>query len=266
MLALVMLLMVGGTLHQLLLGTSRTSRKQSEQIALQSTVRGAALVASNELKGLSSIQAGSVGGNDLITLGSHAVSYRAMRGFGYTCDASATGILRLSRAGFSGHRDPQAGRDSALVYAPGVPTPADSDWVPVAVTSVSTAGTCPGGKAAITLAASSSMSLGTLTPGTPVRIYEPAELALYQSEAKSWLGMRSLTSGEAIQPLFGPLAQSEGFRLEYADAAGLATTDPGAVKSITISIRGLAGVSASSPDTGMTEELITQVVLRNAVY
>jgi hypothetical protein len=95
-----------------------------------------------------------------------------------------------------------------------------------------------------------------------VRIYEPVLLALYQSEGQQWLGMRSLSSGEAIQPLFGPLLGADGFRLAYADAAGLPTVLASAVRSVTVTLRA-AGPPGTGLSTSPEEELVTQVVLRN---
>jgi hypothetical protein len=91
------------------------------------------------------------------------------------------------------------------------------------------------------------------------------ELAAYQSEGQWWLGMRSLSSGEAIQPIFGPLAATEGFRLSYSDAAQVATVIPGLVKSITVTIRG--AINNDDAATGpLTEELTAQIALKNAQY
>jgi hypothetical protein len=76
--------------------------------------------------------------------------------------------------------------------------------------------------------------------------------------------MRSLSSGEAIQPVFGPLAATEGFRLVYSDAAQAATAIPGLVKSITVTIRGSGTNYDISPAGPLTEELTTQIALKNA--
>jgi hypothetical protein len=102
--------------------------------------------------------------------------------------------------------------------------------------------------------------------GTPVRIYEIMELRAYQSGGQWWLGARSVSSGEAIQPLAGPLAGRDGFRLEYLNQFGAATNDPTAVSGIRIVVRGSGeDLPASGGSAPPQEELITQVALRNGV-
>jgi prepilin-type N-terminal cleavage/methylation domain-containing protein len=263
-LAMVLLLMVSGSVYRMLLSTVRLTRSQAEHIALQSNVRGAAVVVGNELRELSTAAGGSGTANDLLSLGPAAVSYRAMRGFGYACQALGPGLLRISRNGFFAYRDPQSGRDSALLYLRGMPTPADSGWIAAGISAVTGSSTCGAGEPAILLTLPA--TIGLIPGGTPVRIYEPMELAAYQSDGQWWLGMRSLSSGEAIQPIFGPLAASEGFHLAYSDAAQAATVTPGLVKSITVTIRGSGTNDDNSPAGPLTEALTTQITLKNAQY
>ncbi len=174
------------------------------------------------------------------------------------------GLLRISRNAFFAYRDPQPGRDSALLYLSGMPTPADSGWIAAGISAVTGSSTCGAGEPAISLTLPA--AIGTIPGGTPVRIYEPMELAAYQSDGQWWLGMRSLSSGEAIQPVFGPLAATEGFRLVYTDAAQVATVIPGLVKSITVTIRGSGTNDGNSPAGPLTEALTTQITLKNAQY
>jgi prepilin-type N-terminal cleavage/methylation domain-containing protein len=263
-LAMVLLLMVSGSVYRMLLSTVRLARSQAEHIALQSNVRGAAVVIGNELRELSTAATGGGTGNDLLSLAPAAISYRAMRGFGYSCQTTGPGLLRISRNAFFAYRDPQPGRDSALLYLSGTPTPADSGWVATAILSVSGLTTCGAGEPAISLTLPT--ALGSIPVGTPVRIYETMELAAYQSDGQWWLGMRSLSSGEAIQPVFGPLAAADGFRLVYSDAAQTATAIPGWVKSITVTIRGSGTNHDYSPAGPLTEALTTQIALKNAQY
>jgi prepilin-type N-terminal cleavage/methylation domain-containing protein len=263
-LAMVLLLMVSGSVYRMLLSTVRLARSQAEHIALQSNVRGAAVVVGNELRELSTAAEGGGAANDLLSLAPAAISYRAMRGFGYTCQTPGPGLLRISRSAFFAYRDPQPGRDSALLYLSGRPTPADSGWVATAISAVTGLTTCGAGEPAISLTLPA--AIGSIPVGTPVRIYEPMELAAYQSDGQWWLGMRSLSSGEAIQPVFGPLAATDGFRLVYSDAAQVATAIPGLVKSITVTIRGSGTDYNNSPAGPLTEALTTQITLKNAQY
>jgi prepilin-type N-terminal cleavage/methylation domain-containing protein len=266
-LALVLLLVVTGAVYRLLLTTQRLARTQADQLSLQSNVRGAALALANELRGLAGVEAGGGAQNDILRIAPSAMTYRAMRGFGLACQPPTAAQIRISRNSFSAYRDPQPGRDSVYVFAPA--SGASSSWIPFAITAVSLGAPCPGtGGPGITLTLRGANSLAELPSGTPVRIYEIMEVALYQSGGQSWLGARSLSSGESIQPLFGPLSPSDGFGLAYLDAAGVPTGLGAAVKSIRITVHGVSE-AAPSPggldQHGAGEEMTTQVVLRNAV-
>lgn len=266
MLSTVMMLIVSGAVHQLLVTTQRLSRTQAEQLSVQATVRGATLAVANELRELGSVEGGSGAQNDILSIAPGAITYRAMRGFGLSCQPAGANQIRISRNGFSGYRDPQAGRDSVYVYGEGAQWGADSGWAPFGLSSVSTISACAGiAGPGITLTLSGPASLAGAPMGTPVRLYELMQLLLYRSEGKSWLGSRSLSSGEAVQPLFGPIAEPDGFRLEYLDGSGLSTSSLTAIKSIRITVRGVSETRSSLGRKPAEAELTTQVALRNAL-
>jgi hypothetical protein len=230
---------------------------QAAQLGVQTNVRGAVLAVLNELRELSSIEGGGGAQNDVLSTAPDAMIYRAMRGTGFTCQPGGETDVRISRSSFSGHREPQAGRDSAWLYLVAAPE-TDPAWIPAAITSVSTAVPCPGvAGEGITLTVSPIAGLAGAPSGTPVRFYEIMELRLYQSEGRSWLGTRSISSGESIQPLFGPLTKPDGFRLAYRDASGGPANNPEAIKTIEVTVRGTG-------DGIPSFELIGQVALRNA--
>ena len=77
------------------------------------------------------------------------------------------------------------------------------------------------------------------TVGGPARIFETMELQYYPQDGRMWLGMRSLSRGETIQPLLGPLA---GFSLGYLDRSGQATAAMSDVRAITLVVRGESGL------------------------
>ena len=265
-LAMVMMLIVGGAVYQLLVTTQRVAAVQTERLALQANVRGAALVVLNELKELATTSGGSAAQNDIVSIAPSSISYRAARGFGYVCQAVGSQIS-IARNQFTGHRDPQPVRDSVWLYVASS-AGADSGWIPLGITNVSTATPCTGTAGpAITISTSGAPSSAALVAGTPVRIYERMELTLYQSDGASWLGMRSVGAGEVIQPLFGPLADGDGFQLAYFDAAGSPATLPMMVRSVAVTLRAVAQTMSSIGGRRghpATEELTTQVVLRNA--
>jgi prepilin-type N-terminal cleavage/methylation domain-containing protein len=263
MLALVVTLIVTGAAHNLLLNTQRLTRAQSARVALQSSVRAAALIVANELSELNTVSGGSASQNDVLAAGAHAVTYRAPRGIGIICQTAGPGVVRLARSTFSGHRDPQAGRDEALMFVPGdSATGSEDSWVAVKIAGVATTVACAGGGLGITLTLSASPSPLLLEEGTPVRVVEPMELRLYHSDGSWWLGARAVNTGEAIQPLAGPLA-AEGFQLEYLDRLYEHATDRSEIRSIRVTIRGVeAAPEATRPR--LEQELITQIALRNA--
>jgi hypothetical protein len=134
---------------------------------------------------------------------------------------------------------------------------------------VASASTC-GAASAIALTVPNTPALTSLPLRTPVRIYEDMQLQLYVSGGKSWLGAKSLATGEAFQPVLGPLTDAQGLAFQYLDAAGATTTDLKAIKSIKVTIRGITdqaingGSGSSGALSSVQDTLITQVVLRNA--
>ena len=264
MVALVVTLVVMGAIYNLLLATQRTARAQAERVALQAGVRAGSLIVMNELGELGTVPGGTPEQNDIVVMGAAAVTYRAMRGTGFICQAPGGPVIRLAQATFSGHRDPQAGRDEAYILVPGNPaTGAQDSWLPLKIVSVASASACPAGQGpGITLTLSGNPPAELLVPGTPVRIGELMELRLYRADDNSWLGIRSVATGEAIQPLVGPLAEADGFALEYLDPAGAATLDPTRVGTIRVTLRGL--LPGTGESAGIGEELITRVALRNS--
>jgi hypothetical protein len=178
-----------------------------------------------------------------------------MRGVGFLCQPSTTTALRIARTGFTGHRDPQPGRDSLYVLVAG---DGAGTWRAVPIVGVSTAAECPGMGPGISLAIPSTDAVAGLESGTPVRITEVMELRLYQSEGKSWLGARSVSAGEAIQPLVGPLADGNGFSLEFRNGSGDPTLDLTRIRGIRAVLRGsLEGGAAAE------QQLSTSVTLRS---
>jgi prepilin-type N-terminal cleavage/methylation domain-containing protein len=265
MLALAVTLIATGATYNLLLNTQRLTRAQGARVALQSSVRAAALIVAHELGELNTASGGSASQNDVLAYGAHAITYRAPRGVGFICQTAGPSVIRLARSSFSGHREPQAGRDEALVFVPGDSAANSEDaWVAVRIGSVATTLACPGGGGpGITLTLFASPSPVLLEEGTPVRLVEPMELRLYASDGGWWLGARAVNTGEAIQPLAGPLA-ARGFQLEYLDGLGGITADRTRIRSIRATIRGVeAAPEATRPH--LEEELITQVALRNAL-
>jgi prepilin-type N-terminal cleavage/methylation domain-containing protein len=253
-----MMLIVSGAVYQLLVTTQRLSRAQAEQVRLQANIRAGSLFVANELRELSTVAGGSRDQNDLLSIGRSEVTFRVVRGTGFVCQPPSATQIRVGRSGFSGHRDPQPGRDSVYLFLQGVET-RDDAWLPLPITQVSTASSCSDGAPGIALMVPSTTVLADVPVGTPVRVYEVLELKLYRSEGRSWLGARSVSAGEAIQPVVGPLTDGDGFQLEYLDGLGTTTNDVSSVESIRVTLRGI-----SEEPVRVEEELTVQVSLRNA--
>jgi prepilin-type N-terminal cleavage/methylation domain-containing protein len=259
MIAVGMMLVVSGAVYQTLTLTQRLSRAQGQQVNVQSSVRSAALVLANEFRPLAA--------GDLLSLASTGATYRAERGFGVLCQTAGASRLQINRLSFSGHRDPQPGRDSVSVFVEGNPAATEDDaWISTAIVAVGS-GRCAGGAIASMDLTVASLALEGIPPGTPVRIHELVELRLYRSEGRSWLGMRSVGSNESIQPLSGPMRDGNGLQLEYLGAGGLPTSVGNEVRGIHFTLRGESEASVhwgAQRDQPVSQELSTRVGLRNA--
>jgi prepilin-type N-terminal cleavage/methylation domain-containing protein len=269
--ALTVTLVLAAAIYGLVNTIQRMSLAQTERASLQANVRTGGWVVPGELHEVATLPGGTTAQNDVLVAQATGITYRAMRGIGFLCQSPVTPTeLRVWLGTYSGFRDPAPGRDSALVFLEGDSlTPADDVWLPVAITGVAVGNTCPAGSG-IRLTTDDHAEIVGLASNTPVRIYEIMELRLYQSGGKSWLGARSLSAGEVIQPLLGPLVDGTGFTLEYFDAASSPTTDPSAITSITVRLRVIsenalvvgAGFGARSR---VEDSLVARVSLRNGV-
>jgi prepilin-type N-terminal cleavage/methylation domain-containing protein len=255
-----LMLVVGGAVYRLLLTTQRLTRAQAAQVMAQSSLRAGTLLVINELRELSPV--------DLMGMGGGFLTFRAGRGLGLLCQAPTATQLRIGRTGFSGQRDPQAGRDSVSVFLEGAPdTEADDSWLSLPIAQVSSSAPCIGDVgSSISLTVPSTAALADVPAGSPIRISEVMELKLYRSQGKSWLGARSVSAGEAIQPIVGPLRNDDGLLLEYLDGGENPTGVASAVRSIRITLRSVA--ESLPPAFGgqgpsLEGELTTQVALRN---
>jgi prepilin-type N-terminal cleavage/methylation domain-containing protein len=270
MISLVIMMMVLGAVYKLILSSQRPARGQAERVTLQSNVRVGSLAVLSDLRELNTATGGPASDNDILAIDPNSVMYRGMRGAGFICQAPTATEVRISRSSFSGYRDPVATRDGLYVFIDGDPdTETDDAWLPVAITAVSTAAACPGviGEG-ITVTTPNTAALVGLPTRTPVRFFEVMELKLHQADGQSWLGARSVSAGEAVQPVLGPLANDSGFVLSYLDGAGAVTADRTAIKSIRVTLRGLSEGAVNTGIEGgqgrVQEALVSQILLRNS--
>jgi prepilin-type N-terminal cleavage/methylation domain-containing protein len=270
MVSLTIMLLVMGAVYKMVVSNQRLARGQAERMNLQSNVRIGSLMVLSDLRELNTVTGGSDAENDILAMAPASITYRGMRGTASICEAPTATQVRVSRSSFSGFRDPQVGRDSLYVFIDGNPdTETDDAWLPAQITGVSTGTACPGliGPA-ITLTTPNTAPLVGLATGTPVRFFEVMELSLFQVDGKSWLGARSVSAGEAVQPVLGPLTDGNGFLLTYLNAAGAVTADRKAVKSIEVRLRGITDGTIAAGIEGTPsraeEELVSQIALRNS--
>jgi prepilin-type N-terminal cleavage/methylation domain-containing protein len=252
-------LMVGGLVHSQLLRSGRAARAQTERTAMQENVRVAALVLAGELGGIGydEITPGASTAlgypaavrSDLLAIAPGAVTYLAGRGSGHVCAVAPgpLGAIVVEQSSWISLRAPRA-TDSLLVFVESdTASAADDAWIHLGVVSAVGA-TCPDGASAteIRIAVPPPLDPGALAgiaSGAPVRLAEIMQMRYYKSGGQSWLGMRSVSTGEAITPVAGPLADStagvRGLTLRYRDAADAPTSDPAAVRAIEIALLGV---------------------------
>ncbi len=269
LIAMIIMLMVTGSVYKLLISTQRLSRAQAERVNLQSNVRTASLVVPSELREMTTVVGGSIAQNDILEKDPDRIVYRAMRSVGFVCSTPTTSQIRIARSTYSGYRDPVGDRDSLYVFIENA-KPSLDRWLPLRISNVTTSSACAAGGNAITLTIDPVHADLLLVPiGAPVRIYEVMELKVHSSDGQFWLGARSVSGLAAIQPVLGPLANAEGLLFEYLDANSASTADKKAVKSIRVTVRGVSDRAINSGGVGgalglVQEQLVTEVALRNA--
>lgn len=168
-----------------------------------------------------SAEVGEAAPGDISAIAGDAISYRGYRGSGLACAVTATRVSFTPERG--GGRSPQPGRDSLLLLL------TDEGWSALPIVSVQAA-TCDGAAALAIETLIDPVTLAKVDSAlaVPVRIFETMQARLYQSSGDWWLGARSLSGGEAVQPLAGPFAANPG-GWEFRDHTGAVTTDPAAV-------------------------------------
>jgi prepilin-type N-terminal cleavage/methylation domain-containing protein len=261
MLSLVLMAMVGGIALRVLLRQHWTGLAQSETAALQNTLRAGAIFLATELRELG----GAPGDADILLFAAESLTYRAMRGSGLGCSRGQNSLL-IEAGSFSGYRGPQAGRDSLLLHLEGrLDTEADDRWLHLPISTIGS-GACAGTPAILVSTQLDTTLVPAFASLAPVRTFEVMQVKLYQSGSDYWLGARSVSAGEVIQPLVGPLT-SDGLALTYLDSLGGTASTAQQIRSVGVILRAL---SASAVRTGgfgppqrRLDSLSTTVALRN---
>lgn len=277
--ALVLLVAVAGVLYMLMTRTQRTSQAQSEWVVAQSSVRNAAWIVPGELREIGGSGSGASAVSDIAAMSDTSIRYRAMRGTGITCSIAAAEVRVYADPGapalaFAGVRDPQAGRDSLLLFDEGPDDRRSDDdrWVPLGIAGVDPGSSCgPRRAIAFTLATAGNPMPGSypvadFRVGAPVRTFEAMGLELYQTSGQWWLGARSVSAGESVQPVLGPL-QPRGFQMVFRDSVGNVTAVAARVRTIDLTFRSVGTRAAHLTADGgigpVRDSLVTRVRLRN---
>jgi prepilin-type N-terminal cleavage/methylation domain-containing protein len=263
--ALVVLGFLGQGLYRVLANQQRLAVTQVEQATLQANVRMGTLVLANELEELGS---DATTATDLKAANPTSVTYRAMRSIGFACQVT-TSVVKLRAAPLYGIRLPVAGQDSLLLFVEKDPTiSADDRWRAFPISSVTQGATC-GGVAAIALGTTlDSASNVDVLVEAPVRTFEIMELGQMSQSGLNWLGARSVSAGQALEPVAGPL-QPSGLSFAYYDSLGNVTATLARVRSIQMTLRGRSDLSVRAGGTAATvqpvqDSLVRWVTLRNS--
>ena len=262
MIALVLLVIVGGGMFKLLTSQQRATRQQAALSMLQANVRTGALLVPSELKEINV----SATGSDIVLMRPDSITYRAMRATSVVCAITTTQV-RLRNDYTFGYRAPVVGRDRLLIFVENDPgSSTDDGWKETAI-SAPAASTCPdGGSAMAYTVAVTADTVAMVSLDAVARTFETMQLKLYQSNGRYWLGARSVSGGEAVQPVLGPLTAT-GLQLAYLNAAGVATTDSTLVRTIDIKVVGEtdnAVSNGSSTQAIKLDSLTARIRLRNA--
>ena len=224
--------LIGGVMLHATLACERTVRAHLSRLGAEDALDTAIGFLGSELASLGRDTTGS----DLLQQAAESLAYRAERGTGFACQVTAGAVL-LEIGRYVGSRLPQSGRDSLLLYlgadaALGSP----GGWLAAPIIAVQN-GACGSGPALrlVTLIDTTRVSLGGLPFRVPARVFEVMQARFYRSSGATWLGARSISAGEIIQPLAGPftLARS-GF--VPRDSAGSPTTGTAATRQIEIGL------------------------------
>ncbi len=229
LIGLVLVGLLGAALTRLLLGQRRAATALVEVDNARRTIDQSASWIESELA-----EAGKGDGNpDLLSLASDSLTYRGWRLNGVACLVTSSEI-RVERALQSSWRMLQAGRDSLMVYLTSDSFVPAGRWVTAPIFALSQSD-CAGIPALRVKTQLDSSELSGISPLAPVRAFEVMQMRFYQSSGDWWLGARSVSGGEGIQPVAGPFSGSAA-RLAFFDSSGVATMQPGGVERLRLAL------------------------------
>lgn len=272
LIAIVIFGIVSTAIYGVLVRTQRLSRTQAERSIMQANVRTGLALITSELRELN---ARGTAADIASPLSATGITYRGMRGLGFICDKAA-GYVTVSNATLGGYRTPIATRDSLMIFVDNdVSLATDDGWTRRNLTAVAAAN-CADGSAGTrlsftTVIPTSPDTLAMIILGSPVRTFEFMQIASMTVSGETWLGAASLSAGESLQAILGPLAAG-GVNFTYwpgVGGAGSETSTASAVRTIRLRLIGLTeNIVAAGAGTvawqRARDTLTTDIRLRNA--
>ena len=282
--ALVLLVIVGGSMYQVLLTVQRVTGRQTEQAAIHGNLRSGIQLIQGELQEIATNSLAGTPTSDILSMSATVLQYRAARGMGESCGTPTLTSVKIRQSSYSGLQTPLNGRRLYILWDRDTTKISDDQWASAPISGDATAGTCPDGQPSWDVALSSSLAgtitvpIGELTAvantpsagegAIPVRIYETMEMGPFNDAGTIWLGLRSLSAGEAtLVPVIGPLHEG-GISFEYFDKARNGSTDPNTVTSIRVTLIAIStrDVSTKMDGTvgGLSDNIVIRAQLRNS--
>jgi prepilin-type N-terminal cleavage/methylation domain-containing protein len=260
--ALVVGMIVLGSVVDLMIAQGRGFRKQREQVDVRETAREAAALLSWDLR-----QAAAAG-SPFAVMGANAVTMRSFRGLGTICGKHAL----LARYGLwkTGGNINATVDDTALVYQVG-----RGQWNKLRITAVGTpaamgvtACAWPGARppdVVVEFAAPAITDTSYIKIGAPFRSFRRVQYAEYQQNNRWWLG-RKVGAAASYELLTGPLLApaSNGLAFTYYDTLGAVTANTAAVGSVAFTLRteSFKNTTIGSGYTYQHDSLTTKVAVR----
>lgn len=237
LITMTVLAIVGASLTSILTRQQRFYRDAAERVELRRELRGGASLVPADLRALSTI------GGDLLGASNTSLEVRAAIGSAIVCGRSGSNELHLAPLNLSNHTltswytEPQVG-DEIFIFNDSSGTGAEDDkWDPHVIAARSLPGDASRCLATpFVLPADAALPKAALTTTVPlspfvgagsvVRLTRRMRYSFYQpAGAADWyVGFEEYDGGTgtygAIQPVIGPLVESNGLRFSYADSAG----------------------------------------------
>jgi prepilin-type N-terminal cleavage/methylation domain-containing protein len=189
LIGMVLLAMFGVAVTSTLITTTRSTLRALRGLAISRTIVSTGDLLREEL--------GSSDTGEVRLIGPAAIAFRRTVGMAVVCEALGS-VLRLPSSEWVGVRQPEAGRDDAMVLG----EVASGSWsaVPIVATGSSR---CPDGSDALQLSLGADAATAVF-----VRVAEPVQLRAYLSGGSGWWGLAPASGPSPIQPFAGPLDSS----------------------------------------------------------